>query len=146
MAPMGPGSRIGQPRINIFARRLVSLLRGGEGRGAPPRRVKACSPAADFSHQTKSTQPVNDTADWKQKYRDSLREMEAEESRWRQIEQALRRLVGRLCAAGMGVNPQLDEELVALAAANRRSAPAEELERLPGPPAPPPRAGRRGPP
>jgi diguanylate cyclase len=75
---------------------------------------------------------VNDTADWKQKYRDSLREMEAEESRWRQIEQALRRLVGRLCAAGMGVNPQLDEELVALAAANRRSAPAEELERLAG--------------
>jgi hypothetical protein len=75
---------------------------------------------------------VNDTADWKQKYRDSLREMEVEEGRWRQIEQALRRLVGRLCAAGMGVNPQLDEELVALAAANRRSAPAEELERLAG--------------
>jgi diguanylate cyclase len=75
---------------------------------------------------------VNDTADWKQKYRDSLREMEAEEGRWRQIEQALRRLVGRLCAAGMGVNPQLDEELVVLAAANRRGAPAEELERLAG--------------
>jgi diguanylate cyclase len=75
---------------------------------------------------------VNDTADWKQKYRDSLREMEAEESRWRQIEQALRRLVGRLCAAGMGVNPQLDEELVVLAATNRRGAPAEELERLAG--------------
>lgn len=75
---------------------------------------------------------MNDTADWKQKYRDSLREMQAEESRWRQIEQALRRLVGRLCAAGMGVNPQLDDELVALAAANRRCAPAEELERLAG--------------
>jgi diguanylate cyclase len=75
---------------------------------------------------------VNDTADWKQKYRDSLRETEAEESRWRQIEQALRRLVGRLCAAGMGVNPQLDDELVALAAANRRGASAEELDRLAG--------------
>ncbi len=56
--------------------------------------------------------------------------MDAEEKRWRQIERALRRLVGRLCAAGMGVDPQLDDELVALAAANRRNAAAEELERL----------------
>ena len=71
-----------------------------------------------------------ETADWKQKYRDSLLEMESEEKRWRQIEQALRRLVGRLCAAGMGVDPQLDDELVALAAANRRNADATELERL----------------
>jgi diguanylate cyclase len=73
---------------------------------------------------------VAETADWKQKYRDSLKEMESEEKRWRQIEQALRRLVGRLCAAGMGVDPQLDDELVVLAAANRRNADATELERL----------------
>jgi diguanylate cyclase len=69
-------------------------------------------------------------SDWKQKYRDSLREMEIEEKRWRQIEQALRRLIGRLCAAGMGVDLQLDDELAALAAANRRNADATELERL----------------
>jgi len=73
---------------------------------------------------------VPEIADWKQKYRDSLMELESEEKRWRQIEQALRRLVGRLCAAGMGVDPQLDDELVALAAANRRNADAMELERL----------------
>jgi diguanylate cyclase len=73
---------------------------------------------------------VSDTADWKQKYRDSLIEMEAEEVRWRNVEQVLRRLVGRLCAAGMGVNPQLDDELMALAAANRRNAEADELARL----------------
>ena len=65
---------------------------------------------------------VAETADWKQKYRDSLVEMEAEEVRWRHVEQVLRRLVGRLCAAGMGVNPQLDNELIALAAANRSSS------------------------
>jgi hypothetical protein len=53
---------------------------------------------------------VSESPDWKQKYRDSLLEMEAEEKRWRGIEQLLRRLVGRLCAAGMGVNPQLDDE------------------------------------
>jgi diguanylate cyclase len=72
---------------------------------------------------------VSDVGEWKQKYRDSLIEMEAEEVRWRHLEQVLRRLVGRLCAAGMGVNPQLDDELMALAAANRRSADADELAR-----------------
>src|SRR5580693_5548589 len=56
--------------------------------------------------------------------------MEAEEVRWRHVEQVLRRLVGRLCAAGMGVNPRLDDELIALAAANRRNADAAELARL----------------
>jgi diguanylate cyclase len=56
--------------------------------------------------------------------------MEVEEQRWRQIEQALRRLIGRLCAAGMGVDAQLDDELVVLAAANRRNATAVELESL----------------
>jgi diguanylate cyclase len=73
---------------------------------------------------------VSETADWKQKYRDSLIEMEAEEVRWKKVEQVLRRLVGRLCAAGMGVNLKLDDELIALAAANRRNADAEELARL----------------
>ena len=73
---------------------------------------------------------VSEPSDWKQKYRDSLAEMELEEKRWRQIESALRRLVGRLCAAAMGVDPQLDSELSALAAANRRNADAQELERL----------------
>ena len=73
---------------------------------------------------------MSETAEWKQKYRDSLVEMEAEEKRWREIEQVLRRLIGRLCAAGMGVNPILDDELSGLAAANRRNADAGELDRL----------------
>jgi diguanylate cyclase len=73
---------------------------------------------------------VSETADWKQKYRASLLEMEADEKRWREVELVLRRLIGRLCAAGMGVDPQLDDELTVLAAANRRNADAVELERL----------------
>jgi len=73
---------------------------------------------------------MSETADWKQKYRDALLETEAEEKRWREVERVLRRLVGRLCAAGMGVDRHLDEELTALAAANRRNADALELERL----------------
>jgi diguanylate cyclase len=73
---------------------------------------------------------VPEIIDWKQKYRDCLAELQAEEDRWRQAEQVLRRLIGRLCAAGMGVDPQLDNELSALAAANRRNADAEELARM----------------
>lgn len=73
---------------------------------------------------------MSEVAEWKQKYRDSLIEMEAEEKHWRHTEQVLRRLVGRLCAAGMGVNLKLDDELMALAAANRRNADADELGRL----------------
>ena len=74
--------------------------------------------------------PVSETPDWKQKYRDSVLEMEAEEKRWRQVEQLLRRLIGRLCAAGMGVDPQLDDQLMTIAAANRRHSDAQELDRL----------------
>jgi diguanylate cyclase len=73
---------------------------------------------------------VSEPTDWKQKYRDSLLEMEAEEKHWREVERLLRRLIGRLCAAGLGVDSRLDEELTALAAANRRNAEAAELEQL----------------
>jgi diguanylate cyclase len=87
-------------------------------------------PWTDILKQITRSEPVPKNDDWKQKYRDSLLEAEAEEKRWREIEQVLRRLIGRLCAAGMGVDPQLDDELSALAAANRRNADAGELERL----------------
>ncbi len=73
---------------------------------------------------------MSETTDWKQKYRDSLLEIEAEEKSWREVEQLLRRLIGRLCAAGLGQDSDLDEELTTLAAANRRNADAAELDRL----------------
>jgi diguanylate cyclase len=79
---------------------------------------------------SRETKTVSEITDWKQKYRDSLLEMEAEEKRWREVERQLRRLIGRLCAAAMGVDPQLDDELTELAAANRRNADASELDRL----------------
>ena len=69
-----------------------------------------------------------DNADWKQKYRNAVAEMEFEEKRWRSTERALRHLVNRLCAAGMGGNSRLDEELAAIASANRRGADASEFE------------------
>jgi diguanylate cyclase len=91
--------------------------------------VFALPPTATASRQGKDKR-MPDDLDWKQKYRDALLQAEAEEKRWKDAERVLRRLVGRLCAAGMGADPQLDEELGALAAANRRNADTTELERL----------------
>jgi len=73
---------------------------------------------------------VSETPDWKQKYRNSVLEMETEEQRWRHVETVLRRLVSRLCAAGMGATAELDDELAAIAEANRRQATVDELEAL----------------
>jgi diguanylate cyclase len=87
------------------------------------RQTQAFAPAADF-------RTVPETPDWKQKYRDSVREMESEEKRWRHVETALRRLVSRLCVAGMGTSGPLDDELSRIADANRRKAEVEELESL----------------
>src|SRR5579862_6940055 len=81
-----------------------------------------------LSANQRNLKPMSETADWKQKYRDALLEAEADEKQWREVERVLRRLIGRLCAAGMGVDRQLDEELTVLAAANRRNADAAELE------------------
>jgi len=53
--------------------------------------------------------------------------MELEERRWRAVEQVLRRLVNRLCAAAMGIDPRLDTQLAKLAESNRRGADATEL-------------------
>ncbi len=65
--------------------------------------------------------------DWKAKHLSSLREMELEERRWRALEQVLRRLVNRLCASAMGIDPRLDTQLAKLADANRRNADVTEL-------------------
>ncbi len=93
-----------------------------------PFKIRAARPI--FKSTLREARSLSETIDWKQKYRDSVQEMEVEEKRWRDVEQILRRLIGRLCAAGMGVDHQLDDELKGLAAANRRNADAAELERL----------------
>jgi diguanylate cyclase len=49
--------------------------------------------------------------DWKARYRDAIREMEDHERDWRELERALRRMVGRLCTLGLGVAPTVDAEL-----------------------------------
>jgi diguanylate cyclase len=73
---------------------------------------------------------VADTTDWKKKHHDTLREMAAEEGRWRELEQILRRLVARLCAVAVGEDTRLNVQLDKLAAAARRDADAIELKAL----------------
>jgi diguanylate cyclase len=73
---------------------------------------------------------VPENLDWKEKYRTSVLEMEAEERRWREVEKALRRLVARLCAVGTGTSTRMDADLEQIAAANRRHADAAELAAL----------------
>jgi len=61
---------------------------------------------------------------------DLIRELDAQERRWRGIEQALRRLIGRLCASTMGYEPQLDPQLARIAAASRSESSEVELRAL----------------
>jgi len=71
-----------------------------------------------------------ESIDWKKKHLDALREMEAEERRWRAVEQVLRRLIQRLCAVAKGSEPRLDAQLDNLAASVRRDADDVELKAL----------------
>jgi diguanylate cyclase len=73
---------------------------------------------------------VAEAIDWRKRHLDALREMEAEERRWRGIEQILRRLVARLCAVAAGNDPRLDALLDTVAAAARRDSDEAQLKLL----------------
>ena len=68
--------------------------------------------------------------DWRQKYFDSLGNLESEQARFRAIETALRRMASRVCTAALGQSPQLDDEIRPLQAALRRGAGCDEIERF----------------
>ena len=87
--------------------RLASSFQAAVGAWGVGRPAKGSRVGADNSIHLRETKPVSEPTDWKQKYRDSLLEMEAEEKRWREVERLLRRLIGRLCAAGLGVDSRL---------------------------------------
>lgn len=67
---------------------------------------------------------------WRKKYFDSLDTLENEKLQFRALETALKRVVGRLCTAAIGLAPQLDHQIRKLQAVMRREATAEELEKL----------------
>jgi diguanylate cyclase len=71
-----------------------------------------------------------EAVDWKKKHLDALREMELEERRWRAVDAALRRLVARLCAAAMGTDDRLDDQLRKLSAAVRGDVGEAQIQAL----------------
>jgi diguanylate cyclase len=54
---------------------------------------------------------MSDDSQWREKYRDSLSRLSAEEARRSRLQSVLRVLIGRLCLAGQGRDPRLDAEL-----------------------------------
>lgn len=71
-----------------------------------------------------------DPVDWQSRYKQIVRELDAEERNWRDLEQILRRMIGRLCAVGQGVDSSIDGQLMAISAACRRAADASEFTLL----------------
>jgi diguanylate cyclase len=70
--------------------------------------------------------------EWKKKYFAALRTMEDEERCARDLEQALRRVVTRLCIVARGQDDNLDVDLTQLAEAARKGAAGDELASIAG--------------
>ena len=73
---------------------------------------------------------ATDIDNWRTKYFDSLGRLEQQQLQFRAMETALKRLVGRLCTAALGLAPPLDEQIRKLQAVIRRETTVEELEKL----------------
>jgi len=73
---------------------------------------------------------VNQVPDWREKYRVLTEQFDAQARTWKQLEDILRRLVRRLCAAAQGVDARLDEELRVVAATIRTAESAGALDQL----------------
>jgi diguanylate cyclase len=73
---------------------------------------------------------MSDDSQWREKYRDSLSRLSAEEVRRSRLQSVLRLLIGRLCIAGQGRDPRLDAELQQVAATVRKGIDPQGLEAL----------------
>ncbi len=54
---------------------------------------------------------IDENTDWKSKYQDVLNDLEAHELEWSELEELLRKTIGRLCIAGRGLDSRLDKQL-----------------------------------
>ncbi len=71
-----------------------------------------------------------DPANWKAKYIEVSREYEERERAWLELEKILRRLIGKLCAVGMGADERLDLHLTTVAKVSRGNSTVVELQAL----------------
>jgi diguanylate cyclase len=73
---------------------------------------------------------MSDESQWRDKYRESLSRLSAEEARRSRLQSVLRVLIGRLCVAGQGRDTRLDAELRKVAEAVRKGVDLQNLEDL----------------
>ena len=68
--------------------------------------------------------------EWRDKYRDVLSRLAAEEARWSKTQNVLKLLIGRLCLAAQGRDDRLDEEIARVAEVSRKQIDADSLDML----------------
>jgi diguanylate cyclase len=73
---------------------------------------------------------MSDDSQWREKYRESLSRLSAEEARRSRLQSVLRLLIGRLCLAGQGRDARLDMELRTVAETVRKGIDPQGLENL----------------
>jgi diguanylate cyclase len=73
---------------------------------------------------------MSDDGQWRDKYRDALSRLSAEEARRSRLQSVLRLLIGRLCLAGQGRDARLDAELLKVADTVRKGIDPKGLEEL----------------
>src|SRR5580700_8550389 len=73
---------------------------------------------------------MSDDGQWRDKYRDALSRLSAEETRRARLQSVLRLLIGRLCLAGQGRDARLDAELLRVADTVRKGIDPKGLEEL----------------
>src|SRR5688572_8446813 len=68
--------------------------------------------------------------EWRDKYREVLSRLAAEEARWSKSQNVLKLLVGRLCLAAQGRDSHLDREISRVAEVTRKQIDVDALDLL----------------
>jgi diguanylate cyclase len=68
--------------------------------------------------------------EWRDKYREVLSRLAADEARWSKTQNVLKLLIGRLCLAAQGRDDQLDHELARVADVARKQIDVDQLDVL----------------
>jgi diguanylate cyclase len=66
--------------------------------------------------------------DWREKYRDALSKLAAEEARWARTQNTMKLLIGRLCLAAQGRDEGLDRELARVADSVRKKLDIDDID------------------
>jgi diguanylate cyclase len=71
--------------------------------------------------------------EWREKYREALSRLAADEENWTRTQNTMRLLIGRLCLAAQGRDAQLDREIARVAEVTRQHMDADALNSLVAP-------------